>query len=73
MVQWASILLFSTTNKLIKVKIQLFNYGIETRFHLYYDIITGVINVMGKIPAEEGAPYRFIILAQQARGSSELR
>jgi UDP-glucuronate 4-epimerase len=53
---------FQFTNKLVKgEKIQLFNYGNMKRDFTYIDdIITGVINVMGKIPGEteEGAPYR---------------
>jgi len=53
---------YSFTNKLIKgEKIQIFNYGDMKRDFTYIDdIITGVINVMGKVPeeTEDGAPYK---------------
>ncbi len=53
---------FSFTNKLVKgEKIQLFNYGDMKRDFTYIDdIVTGVVNVMRKPPAEtqDGAPYK---------------
>jgi UDP-glucuronate 4-epimerase len=53
---------FSFTNKMVRrQKIQIFNYGDMKRDFTYIDdIVTGVINVMGKIPAEteDGAPYK---------------
>lgn len=47
---------FSFTNKLIKgEKIQIFNFGDMKRDFTYVDdIVTGVVNVMGKPPAENG-------------------
>jgi len=53
---------FSFTNKMVKgEKIQIFNYGDMKRDFTYIDdIVTGVINVMGKVPkeTEDGAPYK---------------
>lgn len=53
---------FGFTNKLIKnEKIQIFNYGDMKRDFTYIDdIITGVVNVIGKVPGEteDGAPYK---------------
>ena len=53
---------FSFTNKMVKgEKIQIFNYGDMKRDFTYIDdIVTGVINVMGKVPKETeyGAPYK---------------
>lgn len=53
---------FSFTNKIVKgEKIQIFNFGNMKRDFTYIDdIITGVVNVMGKIPeeSEDGAPYK---------------
>lgn len=53
---------FGFTNKLVKgEKIQIYNYGDMKRDFTYIDdIVTGVINVMGKAPAEtiDGAPYK---------------
>lgn len=53
---------FSFTNKLVKgEKIQIFNYGDMKRDFTYIDdIITGVVNVIGKVPVEteDGAPYK---------------
>lgn len=53
---------FGFTNKLVKgEKIQIFNYGDMKRDFTYIDdIVTGVVNVMGKAPAEteDGAPYK---------------
>ena len=53
---------FGFTNKIVKGnKIQIFNYGDMKRDFTYIDdIITGVINVMGKVPdeTEDGAPYK---------------
>lgn len=53
---------FSFTNKMVKgEKIQLFNYGDMMRDFTYIDdIVTGVINVIGRLPAEtvDGAPYK---------------
>ncbi len=53
---------FSFTNKLVRgEKIQIFNYGDMKRDFTYIDdIVTGVVNVMGKTPdqTEDGAPYK---------------
>ena len=53
---------FGFTNKLVKgQKIQIFNNGDMKRDFTYIDdIVTGVINVMGKVPdkTEDGAPYK---------------
>lgn len=53
---------FGFTNKLVKgQKIQIFNYGDMKRDFTYIDdIVTGVVNIMGKVPAEteDGAPYK---------------
>lgn len=53
---------FSFTDKMVKgEKIQLFNYGDMMRDFTYIDdIVTGVVNVMGKPPekTEDGAPYK---------------
>lgn len=53
---------FSFTNKIVKgEKVQIFNFGNMKRDFTYIDdIITGVVNVMGKIPeeSEDGAPYK---------------
>lgn len=53
---------FGFTNKLVKgEKIQIFNYGDMKRDFTYIDdIVTGVVNVMGKVPDEtdNGAPYK---------------
>ncbi len=53
---------FSFTNKIVKgEKIQIFNYGDMKRDFTYIDdIITGVVNVMNKVPCktEDGAPYK---------------
>lgn len=53
---------FGFTNKLVKgQKIQIFNYGDMKRDFTYIDdIVTGVVNVMGKVPdvTEDGAPYK---------------
>ena len=53
---------FSFTNKMGKgEKIQTFKYGDMKRDFSYIDdIVTGVINVMGKVPkeTEDGAPYK---------------
>lgn len=53
---------FGFTNKLVKgQKIQIFNYGDMRRDFTYIDdIITGVVNVMGKVPTEteDGARYK---------------
>lgn len=53
---------FGFTNKLVKgEKIQIFNFGDMKRDFTYVDdIVTGVINVMGKVPeeTEDGAPYK---------------
>lgn len=53
---------FGFTNKLREGKtIQIFNYGNCKRDFTYIDdIVTGVVNVMGKAPAEteDGAPYK---------------
>ncbi len=53
---------FSFTNKLIKgEKIQIFNYGDMKRDFTYIDdIVTGVVNVLGKAPAEtdDGVLYK---------------
>lgn len=53
---------FSFTNKMVKgEKIQIFNYGDMKRDFTYIDdIVTGVINIMGKVPkeTEDGAPYK---------------
>lgn len=53
---------FGFTNKLVKGdKIQIFNYGDMKRdFTFIDDIVTGVVNVMGKSPVEteDGAPYK---------------
>ena len=53
---------FGFTNKLVKgEKIQIYNYGDMKRDFTYIDdIVTGVIHVMGKAPAEtaDGAPYK---------------
>lgn len=53
---------FKFANQLINgEKIQIYNYGDMKRDFTYIDdIITGVVNVMGKVPAEteDGAPYK---------------
>ena len=53
---------FTFTNKMVrKQKIQIYNYGDMKRDFTYIDdIVTGVVNVMGKVPAEteDGAPYK---------------
>lgn len=53
---------FGFTSKLVKgEKIQIFNYGDMKRDFTYIDdIVTGVVNVMGKVPAEseDGVPYK---------------
>jgi len=53
---------FGFTDKLVKgQKIQIFNHGDMKRDFTYIDdIVQGVINVMGKVPAEteDGAPYK---------------
>lgn len=53
---------FNFTNKMVKgEKIQIYNYGDMKRDFTYIDdIVTGIINVMGKPPAEteDGAPYK---------------
>ena len=53
---------FGFTNKLVKgEKIQIYNYGDMKRDFTYIDdIVTGVVNVMGKAPSEteDGAPYK---------------
>ncbi|HHT54440.1 MAG TPA: SDR family NAD(P)-dependent oxidoreductase [Clostridiales bacterium] len=53
---------FSFTNKLVRgEKIQIFNYGDMKRDFTYIDdIVTGVVNVMCKVPdeTEDGAPYK---------------
>jgi nucleoside-diphosphate-sugar epimerase len=53
---------FSFTEKMIKgEKIQIYNYGDMKRDFTYIDdIVTGVVNVMNKIPneTEDGAPYK---------------
>lgn len=53
---------FGFTNKLVKgEKIQIFNYGDMKRDFTYIDdIVTGVVNVMGKVPdlTEDDAPYK---------------
>jgi nucleoside-diphosphate-sugar epimerase len=53
---------FGFTNKLVKGdKIQIFNYGDMKRDFTYIDdIVTGVVNVVGKVPVEteDGAPYK---------------
>ncbi|MGI6333277.1 MAG: SDR family NAD(P)-dependent oxidoreductase [Saccharofermentanales bacterium] len=53
---------FGFTNKLVKgEKIQIFNYGDMKRDFTYIDdIVTGVVNVMGKVPSidEDGVPYK---------------
>ncbi len=53
---------FSFTNKIVKgEKIQIFNYGDMKRDFTYIDdIITGVVNIMGRVPdeTEDGAPYK---------------
>jgi UDP-glucuronate 4-epimerase len=53
---------FSFTKKMIAGdKIQLFNYGDMKRDFTYIDdIVEGIVNVMGKLPAktEDGAPYK---------------
>lgn len=53
---------FGFTNKLVKgEKIQIFNFGDMKRDFTYIDdIVTGVVNVMGKVPneTEDGAPYK---------------
>ena len=53
---------FSFTSKIVKgEKIQIFNYGDMKRDFTYIDdIITGVVNVMNKVPCktEDGAPYK---------------
>jgi len=52
---------FDFTNKLVKgQKIQIFNHGDMKRDFTYIDdIVTGIVNVMGKAPdeTEDGAPY----------------
>jgi UDP-glucuronate 4-epimerase len=54
--------LFDFTNKMIKgEKIQIFNYGDMKRDFTYIDdIVTGVVNVMGKVPDknEDNVPYK---------------
>ena len=53
---------FGFTNKLVKgEKIQIYNYGDMRRDFTYIDdIVTGIVNVMRKPPAEtaDGAPYK---------------
>ena len=53
---------FGFTNKLVKgEKIQIFNFGDMKRDFTYVDdIVTGIVNVMGKAPeeTEDGAPYK---------------
>ena len=53
---------FSFTDKLAKgEKIQIFNYGDMKRDFTYIDdIVTGVVNVMGRVPDKtaDGAPYK---------------
>lgn len=53
---------FGFTNKLVRgEKIQIFNYGDMKRDFTYIDdIVTGVINVMKKVPEnnEDGVPYK---------------
>ena len=53
---------FGFTNKLVKgEKIQIYNYGDMKRDFTYIDdIVTGIVNVMQKPPAEttDGAPYK---------------
>lgn len=53
---------FGFTNKMVRGdKIQIFNHGDMKRDFTYIDdIVTGVINVMGKVPAQtqDGAPYK---------------
>ena len=53
---------FGFTNKLVKgEKIQIFNFGDMKRDFTYVDdIVTGIVNVMQKPPAEteDGAPYK---------------
>jgi len=53
---------FSFTDKMVRgEKIQIFNYGDMKRDFTYIDdIVTGVVNVMGKVPdeTEDGAPYK---------------
>lgn len=53
---------FGFTNKLVKgEKIQIFNFGDMKRDFTYIDdIVTGVVNVMGKVPneTEDEAPYK---------------
>ena len=53
---------FGFTNKLVNgEKIQIFNYGDMKRDFTYIDdIVTGVVNVMGKVPerTEDDAPYK---------------
>ncbi len=53
---------FSFTNKMVKgEKIQIFNYGDMKRDFTYIDdIVTAVVNIMGKIPVdtEDGAPHK---------------
>lgn len=53
---------FGFTNKLVRgEKIQIFNHGDMKRDFTYIDdIVTGIINVMSKAPAEteDGAPYK---------------
>lgn len=53
---------FSFTNKMVRgEKIQIYNFGDMKRDFTYIDdIITGVVNVMGKVPApnEDGVPYK---------------
>lgn len=53
---------FGFTNKLVKgEKIQIFNYGDMKRDFTYIDdIVTGIVNVMGKVPdvTEDGVRYK---------------
>lgn len=53
---------FSFTNKMVRgEKIRIFNYGDMKRDFTYIDdIVTGVVNVMGKVPKKtaDGAPYK---------------
>jgi nucleoside-diphosphate-sugar epimerase len=53
---------FEFTNKLVKgEKIQIFNYGDMKRDFTYIDdIVTGMVNIIAKIPIEtdDGAPYK---------------
>ncbi len=53
---------FEFTNKLVKgEKIQIFNYGDMKRDFTYIDdIVTGMVNIIAKIPVEteDGAPYK---------------